>query len=313
MTQGYIYVLANSAMPNMVKVGKTSRQPSLRAQELSNVTGVPTPFIVVYERQFNDCDSAESFLHELLSIKGYRISANREFFNAPVNEVIEAVLQAIPYDSKDFVDAEEDDSEFFSSSENDELDDLVLAEEPQQPVWFDIWSQAEDHYYGLGDTLQDYNEAMRLYKQSIKLGCVLSYSKIAVMYEYGLGFPESTKKAFDWYKEGVKNNNYLCYLSMARLFMLDFNINNTKKCLQLFCKARNEIFNDFLENENFIWRDVVDFLMFLSDSDCPNLPPEFVRFLSEHRDEIGETLDNSVERNADMYVPIRSLFYTILS
>ena len=211
MTQGYIYVLANSAMPNVVKVGKTSRQPSLRAQELSGVTGVPTPFIVVYEKQFNDCDSAESFLHELLSIKGYRVSANREFFNAPVNEVIEAVLQAVAYDSNDFVDVEKDDSMFFSSSQNHELDELVLDEESIQPVWFDIWSQAEEYYYGLGDTLQDCNEAMRLYKQSIKLGCFLSYSKIAAMYECGLGVPESIRKAFDWCKEGVKNNNYICY------------------------------------------------------------------------------------------------------
>lgn len=311
MTQGYIYVLANSAMPNVVKVGKTSRQPSLRAQELSGVTGVPTPFIVVYEKQFNDCDSAESFLHELLSIKGYRVSANREFFNAPVNEVIEAVLQAVAYDSNDFVDVEKDDSMFFSSSQNHELDELVLDEESIQPVWFDIWSQAEEYYYGLGDTLQDCNEAMRLYKQSIKLGCFLSYSKIAAMYECGLGVPESIRKAFDWCKEGVKNNNYICYLLMARLFIKELNLNNRNKSLQLFCKARNENFNVFLENENFIWREVVNFLIFLSDG--TSLPSEFVDFLSEHRDEIGEILDSRVEEDADCYVPTRNLFYKIVS
>lgn len=33
--RGYIYVLANSAMPDLVKVGKTTRTPAERAAELS--------------------------------------------------------------------------------------------------------------------------------------------------------------------------------------------------------------------------------------------------------------------------------------
>ena len=181
MTQGYIYVLANSSMPNMIKVGKTTRQPSLRAQELSSVTGVPTPFLVVYEKQFNDCNSAESFIHELLSIKGFRVSANREFFNAPVHDVIEAVLQAVSYDIQDSDD--EDDSEYFDSSVSDvDLEDLFLEQDVTKPVWFDIWEEAQSYYYGYEDTLQDYDEAIRLYKQSIKLGCILAYHQIGFNY-----------------------------------------------------------------------------------------------------------------------------------
>lgn len=45
---GFLYVLANSAMPNMVKVGKTTRSSLERAEELSRATGLPTPFIVIY-------------------------------------------------------------------------------------------------------------------------------------------------------------------------------------------------------------------------------------------------------------------------
>ena len=205
MTQGYIYVLANSSMPNMIKVGKTTRQPSLRAQELSSVTGVPTPFLVVYEKQFNDCNSAESFIHELLSIKGFRVSANREFFNAPVHDVIEAVLQAVSYDIQDSDD--EDDSEYFDSSVSDvDLEDLFLEQDVTKPVWFDIWEEAQSYYYGYEDTLQDYDEAIRLYKQSIKLGCILAYHQIGFMYECGDGVTESPKKAFEWHKEGDRKS-----------------------------------------------------------------------------------------------------------
>jgi hypothetical protein len=52
MAVGYLYVLVNSSMPGLVKVGKTARSPTQRADELSGVTGVATPFIVAFEQQF---------------------------------------------------------------------------------------------------------------------------------------------------------------------------------------------------------------------------------------------------------------------
>ena len=67
--KGYIYALINPSLKGLVKVGKTSRNPEARAIELSSATGVPTPFIVGYEILVDDCDAAESFVHELLSIK----------------------------------------------------------------------------------------------------------------------------------------------------------------------------------------------------------------------------------------------------
>jgi hypothetical protein len=43
---GYIYVLINQSMEGFIKVGKTARDPKERAKELSQATGVPTPFMV---------------------------------------------------------------------------------------------------------------------------------------------------------------------------------------------------------------------------------------------------------------------------
>ncbi len=43
---GYVYVLMNSSMRGLVKIGKTEREPEERAKELSASTGVPTPFMV---------------------------------------------------------------------------------------------------------------------------------------------------------------------------------------------------------------------------------------------------------------------------
>lgn len=42
---GWVYVLANLAMPGLVKVGCTGRSPATRACELTASTGVPPPFL----------------------------------------------------------------------------------------------------------------------------------------------------------------------------------------------------------------------------------------------------------------------------
>ena len=43
LMEGSVYVLTNPAMPNMVKIGKTTRDVELRLADLYS-TGVPLPF-----------------------------------------------------------------------------------------------------------------------------------------------------------------------------------------------------------------------------------------------------------------------------
>ena len=50
MNEGYIYVLINPSMEDVVKIGKTERDPKNRAAELSSVSGVPEKFIVFLNR-----------------------------------------------------------------------------------------------------------------------------------------------------------------------------------------------------------------------------------------------------------------------
>jgi DNA-binding MarR family transcriptional regulator len=89
---GYIYVLANPSTGGIVKIGKTRQNPSQRARELSSAPGVPTPFIVVYQAYFHNCDQAELFVHSRL--KDLRISNNREFFQVEVPAAVDAVIEA---------------------------------------------------------------------------------------------------------------------------------------------------------------------------------------------------------------------------
>lgn len=91
--KGYVYVLSNASMPGLVKIGSTARNPEERARELSRVTGVPTPFELVYYREFLNYEEAERSLHANLHI--YRTNDKREFFTLNKKEAIDHLL-ALP-------------------------------------------------------------------------------------------------------------------------------------------------------------------------------------------------------------------------
>ena len=89
---GFVYVLFNPSVEGLVKIGKTAKDPEERAKELSTATGVPTPFIVVYKAFFQDCASAEAFVHTQLIDK--RLSSNKEFFRTTTTDAVNAIIQA---------------------------------------------------------------------------------------------------------------------------------------------------------------------------------------------------------------------------
>lgn len=89
---GYVYVLVNSSMPGLVKVGLTERDAQGRAAELSGTTGVPTPFVVAFEQYFTDCQAAEKSIHAELERRGVRVAPNREFFSCTANEVVRLIM-----------------------------------------------------------------------------------------------------------------------------------------------------------------------------------------------------------------------------
>jgi hypothetical protein len=60
---GYVYIMANSAMPGIVKIGSTKLTPEARARQLST-TGVPAPFQVIAYYRFEDELRAERELQE---------------------------------------------------------------------------------------------------------------------------------------------------------------------------------------------------------------------------------------------------------
>ena len=87
--EGTVYVLTNPAMPNMVKIGKTTRNVELRLADLYS-TGVPLPFECEYAAKVKDVDNTEKAFHT--AFEPSRVNPKREFFNINPEQAI-AVLE----------------------------------------------------------------------------------------------------------------------------------------------------------------------------------------------------------------------------
>ncbi|MDF1587234.1 GIY-YIG nuclease family protein [Marinimicrococcus flavescens] len=90
---GHVYVMTNAAMPGLVKIGMTGRDPRLRVRELSQVSGVPTPFRLHYAVEVTDRGKVERRVHRLLA--RHRVNRRREFFRLEPGEAQRLVAGAV--------------------------------------------------------------------------------------------------------------------------------------------------------------------------------------------------------------------------
>lgn len=223
MTQGYIYAMINPSIPDTVKVGKTTRDPQGRADELSAATGVATKFIVVYSEFFLDCNVAEEYVHTVLENGGHRVSSNREFFSAQITDVIK-VIATTP--GKAHPDREGGDISEFNQDRMD--------------PWVDLVAQANSNYYGDASTLQDYGAALRLYKNVAKLGHAKSNLNIGTIYKYGQGVAADDLQALNYWKEGAFRGDWRCYGKMGLLYLEYtslYNFENAEKCFSRYLEG----------------------------------------------------------------------------
>lgn len=86
--KGFVYILSNPSMPELVKIGKTTRDVERRATELYQ-TGVPTPFEVSEYVYSPNCAELEKWVHTQMA--GERVSAGREFFKSTVNDAMKVL------------------------------------------------------------------------------------------------------------------------------------------------------------------------------------------------------------------------------
>lgn len=210
INKGYIYVMMNPSMSGIVKIGLTRRTPEERLDELSKATGIPTPFILVYKENFNDCVKAEKIIHTILAERGERVAENREFFNTDISDAIKIIQEV-----------KKTDSENPTSSFNDGIYDFH-NEKSISKIYFE---KGIDYLNGYGEYLQDYNKSIENFKKAGELGEAQAYFELGNLYTDTMREDEfnlDIKEAIKYYEKGRilsgKYANYcnaglaICYL-----------------------------------------------------------------------------------------------------
>ena len=229
--KGFIYALINTSLVGLVKVGRRDRDPELRAQELSDHTGVPTPFLVAYKRLVSDSEQAEAWVHAILDRGGFRLSERREFFKAPLHEVVDAICSYPDTSlSEDAPLASGERTITVGRQENCPGD----ASPDQMPVWLDLLEEAEAYNYGLGEHLEDPVEAFALYRQAAQLGSAEAYRRIGELQSEGRGTVRSADQALISYKKAISLGDVIAHAKMADLFIEEGHVENELKCWERF-------------------------------------------------------------------------------
>jgi T5orf172 domain len=86
--RGFIYVLSHPQVPNLLKIGFTTRQVEERVAELNAATAVPGPFMIEGVFPSSDPEQHEFVVHGMLAES--RIES-KEFFRVDLKEVLRAV------------------------------------------------------------------------------------------------------------------------------------------------------------------------------------------------------------------------------
>lgn len=98
MIRGWVYVLSNRAMPDIVKIGYSTKDPSLRADELGG-TGLPHPFVVEYDVLISEPRDVEQQVHKQLQDH----HEGKEFFRISVIQAIECIRKIASIQKKNIL------------------------------------------------------------------------------------------------------------------------------------------------------------------------------------------------------------------
>ena len=258
---GYIYILINPSIDGMVKIGKTTRDPDSRAKELSQATGVATPFYVAFSIEVADCHSAEDYVHEVLEWNGFKRAPNREFFQMTLRDAIE-VLMAADRALKEHHGNESRKMPATDGAPRNDGDELAAPVKERHPGR-DVFEMAAASYFGFGDTIQDKAEAIKLLHQSRAMNFPAAYTSLAEYY----ADEQDYDHAFSILREGAAKGHGRCLIKMAWLFHQKQERENAAKCWKQYFKSQT-----FLRDDDQKWTSATDGFGL---DDCEGLDPLF--------------------------------------
>ncbi|MFI3218254.1 MAG: DUF1566 domain-containing protein [Methylococcales bacterium] len=89
--KGWVYIITNPSMPNVLKVGCSKSDPKLRAQQFN--TGAPDNYIVEYDALVDNPDKIEKSAHFLLK----EHDKKKEWFRCDVYIAVMAIRESVNY------------------------------------------------------------------------------------------------------------------------------------------------------------------------------------------------------------------------
>jgi len=94
----WVYVLTNTKMHGLCKIGFTKNKPSERVKQINSATGVAQDFVVEWALPCFNAHDVEKQVHKYLQDNCFRVNNKKEFFNISVEEA-KAVVERIgePY------------------------------------------------------------------------------------------------------------------------------------------------------------------------------------------------------------------------
>ncbi len=268
MAAGYIYALINPSLEGLIKIGQTTRDPTDRGRDLSSSTAAPTPFVLAFDVYVEDCSEAEAYLHTLLQRRGYRVSENREFFNAPLKDVIKMMLKvegslAAPPAS-------------------------TPTREKPRGGWDDILDEAQAFYHGEGETIEDKRQAFKLFTQAARVGAPDAFYALGIMYRDGEGCDQDTDEGLEQFQKGVANGSDECYAEMALLFTGQHHLDNSRKCWSKY--FHSESFAGGLNGHEAAYGHA-----YMTEALDANLPIEYHDVLQRYAGQIVGLADAAVQ------------------
>ena len=169
--KGYVYVLSNPSMPNLVKIGRSKHGGRVRAEEIykKGGTGVPSKFNMEFEIWCEDSFTVESDVHCLLAES--RVNNGREFFKVSTEDaklkIIEVLCSEYGLDlcMPDFCITESDMRALCSQ----EVVSAAKAMIPDLPAQLGVASAIKDHIseFSIIAAIREYRKACARRKKLI--------------------------------------------------------------------------------------------------------------------------------------------------
>jgi T5orf172 domain. len=274
---GFVYILINPTMPGLVKIGKTTRDPEGRASELSGATGVASPFVLVYSEPFQDCSRAEAHVQALIEADGFRVSPSREFFSIGIPDAIKAIQSAKTH-------LENTPQTAISAAFPDFGRSPDVATDAT--LWAEVLALADEANYGLGDSLQDPDEALRLYKHAANLGSAEACLQAGLLLQRQFN---DERGAIEQFKEGARRGLADCHAELALAFAEAKKHENALKCWGRYFASEA-----FLSRHEAVGRYGYSYF---SAVKCDQQPLAHLNELSQVRDQILDVADTRIQHD----------------